>query len=137
MQTLGRGSDDGDVGRVLGPLASVVMRIVWERGPTTVGDVADTVRERQSRDLAYTTVMTIMTRLHERGLLTRVKRGRQFVYEAASTEPELLDALSGRAVDDLIERYGRAAYRQFAQRLAELHPDVRDHLLTLAAKEDE
>jgi len=40
--------------------------------------------KRGGKDLAYTTVMTVLTRLHNKGVLTRVKEGRQFLYQTPS-----------------------------------------------------
>ncbi|HEX6062217.1 MAG TPA: BlaI/MecI/CopY family transcriptional regulator, partial [Candidatus Limnocylindria bacterium] len=53
----------------LGPLETAVMDRLWKRRQATVRDVVDDLAK--SRSLAYTTVMTIMTRLHAKGLLVR------------------------------------------------------------------
>ena len=117
---------------VLGPLASAIVREVVERGEASVGDVIEALRESQRREHAYTTIMTVMSRLHEKGVLTRERRGRQYIYRPAASEPELIDQLSGRAVDQLIDRYGSAALRHFAVRLADLDPATRRRLAALA-----
>lgn len=56
---------------VLGPLEMSVMEIVWDRGRVTVRDVHDVLR--QSRDIAYTTVMTTLGRLADKGLVDRIE----------------------------------------------------------------
>jgi predicted transcriptional regulator len=119
---------------VLGPLGSAVMRVVWEQGEATVGAVTETLNATSMRPHAYTTVMTVMGRLYERGLLSRSKRGRGFVYSAVGAEDELLSSLSGRAVDQLLARYGTAAMRHFAVRLGEIDPDLRLELVKLASR---
>lgn len=86
----------------------------------------------QRRTPAYTTVTTILTRLRERGLVERTRRGREAVYRATISEPQLVEASSGRAVDELIARYGASALRHFAERLAEADPDLREQLISLA-----
>ncbi|MBF8290079.1 MAG: transcriptional repressor, CopY family [Chloroflexi bacterium] len=83
-------------------------------------------------DHAYTTIMTVMGRLHERGVLTRERRGRQFVYRASAPEADLVDQLSRQAVDRLVDRYGTAALRHFAVRLADLDAATRERLVALA-----
>ena len=120
---------------VLGPLASAIVREVVERGEASVGDVVEALRESQRREHAYTTILTVMSRLHEKGVLTRERRGRQYIYRPAASEPELIDQLSGRAVDQLIDRYGSAALRHFAVRLADLDPATRRRLAALANDE--
>jgi predicted transcriptional regulator len=47
------------------------------------------VRDRLSADLAYTTVVTIMSRLHAKGVLSRVKSGRAYAYAPVADEPGL------------------------------------------------
>lgn len=122
---------------VLGPLGAGVMHAVWQQGDATVASVAAALAEDGTSTSAYTTIMTIMGRLHDRGLLAREKRGRVFVYRATADEDALLDRLSKDALDQLLARFGSTAYRQFAMRLGEVDPELRRQLLDLAAGEDE
>lgn len=117
---------------MLGPLATAVMRVLWARGPSSVADVVAHINREQPRQLAYTTVMTILVRLHDRGLLERTKVGRGYVYRPAGDEPASVDALAGQAVDAVLARYGSAAVRQFGERLGELDPELRAELVRLA-----
>jgi predicted transcriptional regulator len=74
-------------GRRLGALEAEVMDFVWRRGDWVgVNDIL-TVLHGQRR--AYTTVMTIVTRLCDKGLLQRQRRGRGFVYRPALSKEEL------------------------------------------------
>lgn len=117
---------------VVGPLAAAIIREVTARGEASVGDIVVALRQTLEREHAYTTIMTVMGRLHEKGVLVRDRRGRQYVYRAAASEGELIDRLSGLAVDRLVERYGTAALRHFAVRLGDLDPDTRQRLEELA-----
>src|SRR5918996_1531006 len=56
---------------VLGPLEAEVMEVVWDRNEVTVRDVHKTLKA--NRDIAYTTVMTTLGRLTDKGLLRRVE----------------------------------------------------------------
>ncbi len=111
------------------------MRVILDRGPATVRDVAEALREGGTSAPAYTTVMTIMTRLHDRRLLDRTKHGRGFVYRAAADERATINELSRRAVDHVLQTYGSAAMRGFAVHLSELDPHERDELIRLARSE--
>ena len=74
-------------GRRLGALEAEVMDFVWRRGDWVgVNDIL-TVLHGQRR--AYTTIMTIVTRLCDKGLLQRQRRGRGFVYRPALSKEEL------------------------------------------------
>jgi BlaI family transcriptional regulator, penicillinase repressor len=72
--------------RRLGELEAAAMDALWDReSPVTVRDVLDMLAERQ---LAYTTVMTVMNNLFEKGMLTRSMVGRAWVYLPAMTRGE-------------------------------------------------
>lgn len=71
-----------------GDLQVEVMNAVWKLGQATVDDVRD--QQPKPRRSAYTTVQTVLNRLVERGLLTRSRNGRAFVYRAKLGESEFL-----------------------------------------------
>ena len=116
----------------LGPLEQRVMARLWAAGPQTVGDVLDALNGSSDRRLAYTTVMTILVRLHEKDLVTRVKDGRHFRYTAAVDEDSLQAQLGRRELNRLIERYGASSVAGFAAELGE--GDLADKLRKLAAE---
>jgi len=78
------------------------MTVVWNRGETNVKDAS----ARLSSPVAYTTVMTTMDRLFKKGLLTRRKVGRAFVYSAAATRDEMEEAVATELVQSLFDRPG-------------------------------
>lgn len=117
---------------VLGPLAAAIVREVTARGEASVADVVEGLRGTLGREHAYTTIMTVMGRLHEKSVLVRDRRGRQYIYRPAAPEAELVDRLSGLAVDRVVERYGAAALRHFVVKLADLDPETRRRLAALA-----
>jgi predicted transcriptional regulator len=88
----------------LGALEREVMAIVWDRGEVNVRDTS----ARLSSRVAYTTVMTTLDRLFKKGLLTRRKVGRAFVYRATATKAELEGAVATELVQSLFERPGGA-----------------------------
>jgi predicted transcriptional regulator len=68
----------------LGRLESKILEILWERGESSVHDVAQGLE----RPLAYTTVMTTLDRLYKKGLLERRKSDRAFLYCPRFTRQE-------------------------------------------------
>ena len=58
--------------RWLGPLEAEIMMLFWERGTLTGHALRTALDERWHRPLAYTTVMTMLKKLRERGLLTQL-----------------------------------------------------------------
>ena len=73
--------------RADGTLQAEVLGVLWAAGEValTPGQVNETLGER----LAYTTVMTVLTRLWRKGLVERIERGRAFAYRAVVSETEL------------------------------------------------
>ena len=72
----------------LGDLEKVVMDALWSHGPAlSVRDVMD--RMEGERELAYTTIMTVLDRLAKKDLAERSRDGRAWRYTAASSREEL------------------------------------------------
>ena len=72
--------------RADGALEQEVLDALWTSArPLTPAEV----RARLTGDLAYTTVMTVLGRLHDKGVVTRTTRGRAYAYVARFTEAEL------------------------------------------------
>ncbi|MEV6868700.1 BlaI/MecI/CopY family transcriptional regulator [Streptosporangium subroseum] len=70
--------------RGLGDLESTIMERLWSyHRPASVRDVLEDLR--REREIAYTTVMTVMDKLHKKGLLRRKAVGRAYVYETVAT----------------------------------------------------
>ncbi len=77
---------EAGIRRGTGELASEVLSILQSAGEPLV---AADVRERLGGDLAYTTVVTILSRLHAKGVLDRERTGRAFRYAPVADEPGL------------------------------------------------
>lgn len=80
---------------LIGPLQVRVMHHIWQRGPSTVHDVHDSLMaDPQAKRLAYTTVLTVMRNLARRGFLESHAAGRAHRFVArvdeASYQRELL-----------------------------------------------
>jgi len=86
----------------LGSLERDVMALVWRRGELNVRDACDEL----GSIVAYTTVMTTMDRLFKKGLLTRQKVGRAFVYRASASRAEIEGAVATELVHSLLQREG-------------------------------
>jgi predicted transcriptional regulator len=107
------------------------MEEVWRRDEATVRDVLEALnRGRKKR--AYTTIMTIMARLDEKGLLRRKKRGKSHVYRPAMSRDDYLAARAQAQVDELVSDYGDVALAHFARQLGSLDPKRREQLRKLA-----
>ena len=73
-----------------------IMHVVWELDGATVREVHERLNQR--RALAYTTVMTMMNILDEKGHLTRHKQGRAYRYEPVRPKSQVISGM----VDDFV-----------------------------------
>ncbi len=117
---------------LLGPLEAACMASLWRRSSAAVPEVLEDVHAGYDPELAYTTVMTVLSRLHDKGFVTRELVGRGYRYEPAYGREGLVRLLSRREVDDLVERYGQVALAQFAATLRSVDPSVLADLAKLA-----
>lgn len=124
-----RGS--GGTNAFLGPLETAVMERLWKQRKATVRDVVDDLG--RSRSLAYTTVMTIMTRLHAKGLLTRDRDGKTYVYRPAFSREEHRARLSRDLVRGLVDEFGDVALAQFTAELDSVDSSHRAALRRIAS----
>ena len=119
---------------LLGSLEYEVMRALWRDAPSSVKTVCARINDGRPEEdrLAYTTVMTVLARLHEKQLLDRTKVGRGYDYTPKFDEPQLIAHLSRREVTDLVDRYGAVALAQFAAALEDADPATLRRISELA-----
>ena len=90
-----------------------ILKVLWRLGPATVRQVRDELAA--VRDLAYTTVMTMMTIMDTKGYVKRVKDGRSFIYEATYQEQKA----SRNMLKDVVDRLFGGSTKAVMQHLLE------------------
>jgi predicted transcriptional regulator len=108
------------VEKLLGELEGAIMDFLWARGEATGPEVVEELNH--SRSLAYTTVLTVMGRLVEKGLLTQYKVGRAHLYRPAMSREAYAVETASQIVRSLVEDFGDIALAQFSQQLDSLDP---------------
>ena len=80
-----------------------IMRVLWERGPSTVREALESLNSRREQPLAYTTVLRFLQIMTEKGLVVREEGERGHVYEpsvpASQTKQHLVRDLMDRLFD--------------------------------------
>src|SRR5688500_14547941 len=115
--------------KILGELELAVMEPVWRRGQATVRDVHEDLAAERS--IAYTTVMTVMTRLARKGLLQKRREGAAFVYEAPPSA-ERRSRSSGRdLLSGLLSEFARPTLSAFVDAVKDESPERMDELKKL------
>ena len=119
------------VEKLLGELELEIMQVVWTHDEVTVRDVLETLTPH--RTLAYTTVMTIMGRLVEKGVLITNKQGKTFRYRPALNRDQFEAQAVGRVVQSLLTDFGsELAVSQFVEHLSAVDPAQLARLAELA-----
>ena len=103
-----------------------IMKVVWERETATVRDVYESLLER--RKVAYTTVMTMMKILEQKGYLKKTQADRAYVYRPAQPQRQVV----GDMVRDFVNRVFNGSAEPLLVHLVENHQLSREELEEIA-----
>lgn len=112
-------------------LQLAIMRILWGSAEATVVEVQN--RLRPERDLAQTTIATLLTRLEKRGVVEHRLDGRQFVYRPLVTEQEVRRSMVSELTDRLFDG-SSAALMTHLLRSREIQPGDLDRVKRMIAE---
>ena len=104
-------------GQVLGELETVVMELLWRERELTVNQVEGRLRQR--RQIAHTTVLTTLDRMHRKGYLTREKSGKAFVYAPRYSREEFERGLAQEVLGALLGGLGEPVLSTFVELVGE------------------
>jgi predicted transcriptional regulator len=110
----------------IGSLEADILAVVWEQGRTTVREVYETLRER--RQIAYTTVMTVMNNLVKKHLLDQDKSNIAYVYTPAIPGREVAQTVLDSVVMRLLRGQYNVALSQILKLDKELTPEQVDEV---------
>lgn len=111
------------------------MDVVWRRGPSTVRDVLNALNQEDAPELAYTTVMTVMSNLADKGLLRASPHGRGYLYAATMTRSGFIRHQVSAVVDTLLDGFTEPTFAYLVERLSASDPEQLAELERLIAKE--
>ena len=113
---------------MLGDLEAAVMEQVWKVAPQPVSarDVDRTVGRR--RDLQYITLVTVLNNLWRKGLLTREKEGRAYLYQPRVSRDQFVQEVARNAFSGLLALGPDLAVTAFVDALANTAPEELDRL---------
>jgi predicted transcriptional regulator len=102
---------------VLGKLQTTVMEVLWHEPGLTVNEVE--MRLQHRREIAHTTVLTTLDRMHRKGYLTREKQGKAFVYEPSYTREEFEQRVAQEVLGSLLGQFSEPALSAFVDIVSE------------------
>lgn len=109
----------------LGDLEAAVLASLWESGPLTTPQVFDQIGV--PRGLAYTTILTILQRLHRKGLVTRQAAGKSHVYAPALSREQFSERRAEVLAAAMV-KLGSAGVSAFLSEAGRLDPEFLEEL---------
>ncbi len=115
--------------KLLGSLEAEVMECMWEVDEATVQHVVTVINGQ--RPIAYTTIMTVMGHLVDKGLLTRTTEGKKYLYKVAQNREEFLRTTSQNMVRRVLNDFGDLAIAGFMGEISKAKPEKLEELRDL------
>jgi predicted transcriptional regulator len=109
--------DKSGAEQVLGELQTSVMETLWREPDLTVTEVEQ--RLQKNREIAHTTVSTILDRMHQKGFLLRKKQGKAFVYSPRFSKEEFERGVTQEVLGALLSQFTEPALSAFVELVAE------------------
>jgi predicted transcriptional regulator len=103
--------------QVLGKLEAEVMQILWQQPGQAVSEVEAQLRRK--REIARTTVMTTLDRMHNKGYLTREKQGKAFVYSPRYSRVDFEREMAQEVLGALLGGIGEPVLSTFVELVGE------------------
>lgn len=110
-------------------LEQEVMNIVWELDKCSVRDVLEKINK--NKQLAYTTIATILQRLHEKELVSRRDQGISFIYSPKLSKESYSKNLAQSFISKFFNSFGDVGLVSFAESIDKLPKKKKDYLLEL------
>lgn len=106
---------------LLGDLEQKIMKVIWESDtPLKPSEVL----ERLDEGYAYTTVMTVLKRLNDKGLLKRVKKGKAYLYQSSEKKENFAKSRLKKLFASVLGTYNELAITQFVDSLEDNPEDI-------------
>lgn len=103
--------------QVLGELQTAVMEILWRQSPLSVSEVEQKLQKK--REIAHTTVLTILDRMHRKNFLLREKQGKAYVYSPRYTKDEFERGVAQEVLSALLSQFSDPALSAFVELVGE------------------
>lgn len=115
--------------KTLSELEQEIMTVVWSLEKCTIREVVD--ETNKTKDLAYTTIATILERLHEKGLVKKDTSAFTVIFIPKQTKEEFSQKMARSLLDKFFGTFGDAALASFAQSIERLPKEKKEYFLKL------
>ncbi len=129
--------NNAKVNYVLGELESEVMNIIWQQ-KTAISVKQVVIILQKRRKIAYTTVMTIMNRLVEKGLLKQENSDtKAFLYPPVYSKRQFLSKTAREIIKNVVSKFGDTAIAHFANEVDKIPIEKRKKLIKMLEEPEE
>lgn len=116
-------------------LEQTTMNVVWELKKCSIRDVSN--RLNSGKKLAYTTVATLLQRLHEKGLVNRNDDNLTLLYSPKISKKTYSEKMAERLTNNFFKSFGDTAIASFAESIDKLPKQKKEYFLKLLTKKNE
>lgn len=112
-----------------GELELQVMDLLWQHKESSISNVFKEINKQ--RNIAYTTVATILQRLHDKGVVERKSENNHYIYFPKLSKKAYSSKLVKTFINKLVTNFGDIAITSFAESIDDLPKEKKESLLTL------
>lgn len=116
-------------GKILGHLEHDLLEILWANGEATGKEIY--ARIKITRDIALTTVLTVLERLARKGIIKKIKGDSVYLFKPAYSKEDFARRVSDEVLKSIFEISTTGATASFVDMLADIHPIELDRLSRL------
>lgn len=114
--------NESGLNRFFGPLEAKILDVLWGNTEMTIKEVQQKLEKEKPTN--FNTVMTVMNRLTEKGILQKRPEGRSSLYKPVLSRSEFLDAQSKEMTNELMEEFGTVVVSHMLDALEEVDDDL-------------
>ncbi|MFF2753307.1 BlaI/MecI/CopY family transcriptional regulator [Psychrobacillus sp. NPDC058041] len=114
--------NESGLNRFFGPLEAKIMDILWNDVEMTIKDVQQVLDREKITN--FNTVMTVMNRLVEKGILQKRVEGRSSLYQPIQTRVEFLNTQSKEMTNELMDEFGNVVVSHMLDALEDVDDEL-------------
>ena len=117
---------ESGLNRFFGPLEAKIMDILWNHDEMTIKEVQHILEKDKTKN--FNTVMTVMNRLVEKGILQKRTEGRSSLYKPVQSRDEFLNVQSKEMTTELMDEFGNVVVSHMLDALEDVDDELVDKL---------
>jgi predicted transcriptional regulator len=118
--------DEVGLHRFFGPLEAKIMELLWDQNELSIKDVQQ--RLEKEKPINFNTVMTVMKRLMEKGILEKRLQGRLSIFRPIQSKEEFIEEQSKKLTENLLDEFGGVVINHMLDSMKEVDQDLLNQL---------